>query len=54
MGKGKIKGVNNCRQRNDSSISIVEGGINLISVGEGVGRGKVCTSEDFPNNIKVL
>ena len=25
----------------------------MVSTGEGIGRGKFCTGEDFPDNIKV-
>ena len=53
-GESKVKGINNSGQRDNSNISIVKGGVNLVAAGEGIGRGKLCTRKDFPDNIKVL
>ena len=53
-GKGEIKSVDNCGFRDNSSIGIVRGGVNLVVVEKGISRSKFGTWENFPNNIKVL
>ena len=54
MGKGKVKSTDNCRFRDNSSVSIVGGDVNLIVVGESVSRSEFGVRENVPDNIKVL
>ena len=53
-GKGKIEGINDGRFRDDGGVVIVEGSVNLVVAGEGVGGGKFGTRENFPDDVEVL
>ena len=53
-GKSKVKGVDDSRFRDDRGVIIIEGGVYLSIAGEGVGRSKLSTREDFPDDIEVL
>ena len=53
-GKGKVEGINHGGFRDDGSIVIVKGGVDLVVAGEGVGGGEFGTWEDFPDDVKVL
>ena len=53
-GKGKIEGTNYGRLRDDGGIVIVEGSVDLVVAGEGIGGGEFGTGENFPDDVEVL
>ena len=53
-GKGEIKSIDNCRFWDNNGVINVGGGVDLVVAGKGIGRGKLGTWENFPDNIKVL
>ena len=52
--KSEIQCLDNYWVGNNRSINIVEGSVNEIAMGEGVGGGHPGTREDFSDDIKVL
>ena len=54
VSKGKVKGIDNRRFWNNSSICIVGGGVNLVVASGGVSRGGFATGENLPDNVEVL
>ena len=53
-GKGKVKGIDNRRFRDNDSIGVVGGGVNLVVARKGISGGKFGTGENLPGNIEVL
>ena len=53
-GKGKIESTNYGRFRDNGGIVIVEGSVDLVVAGEGVGGGEFGTRENVPDDVEVL
>ena len=53
-GECKIEGTNYGWVGDDRGIVIVEGSVDLVVAGEGIGGGKFSTRENFPDNVEVL
>ena len=53
-GEGKIESIDDGRFGDNGSIVIVEGSVDLVVAGEGVGGGKFGTWENFPDYVEVL
>ena len=53
-GKGKIKSTDNHRFWDNSGVSVVGGGVDLVVAGKGISGSKFGARENFPDNIEVL
>ena len=54
MGEGEIQGADDRGLWDDSNVSIVRGGVDLVVVRESISGSEFGTWENLPNNIKVL
>ena len=53
-GKGEIQSIDNRGFWDNSGISVVRGGVDLVVSGKGVSGSEFGTWENLPNNIEVL
>ena len=53
-GEGEVKGIDYYGQWDDSDINIIRGGVDVVTVGEGISRSKLGARENFPDNVEVL
>ena len=54
MGEGEVESIDDRRFRDNGSVNVVRGGVDLVIAGKGIGGGEFRTWENFPENIEVL
>ena len=52
--EGEVKGIDDCRQWNDSDIGVVGGGVDLVVAEKGVSGSEFGARENLPDYVKVL
>ena len=53
-GECKIEGINHGGFRDDGGVVIVEGSVDLVVAGEGIGGGEFGTRKNSPDDVEVL
>ena len=53
-GQSEVEGINNHGVRKNGSVSVVPSGVEMVPLGESIGRSHVGARGDLPDEIKVL